>query len=71
MTTYHIEIDRTLCSGFGSCAEHAPHLFELDSGGTARPLADAADDEAVLDAAASCPMGAIALIEVSAAKQAA
>ena len=32
---YRIEIDRTLCSGFGACAELAPEIFELDAGGTA------------------------------------
>ena len=27
---YRIEIDRSLCSGFGACAELAPDLFELE-----------------------------------------
>ena len=35
MSTYRIEIDRSLCSGFGSCVEHAPDIFDLDAGGIA------------------------------------
>ena len=30
---YRIVIDRSLCSGFGACAELAPDIFELDDGG--------------------------------------
>ena len=29
---YRIVIDRSLCSGFGACAELAPEIFELDGG---------------------------------------
>ncbi len=58
--TYRIVIDQSLCSGFGSCAELAPEIFELE-GGTARLRVGESDDEAVLDAADSCPMGAIAI----------
>lgn len=59
MTTYRIEIDRGHCSGFGSCVQAAPAAFELDATGVARTLVLVSDDSAVLDAAASCPMGAV------------
>jgi ferredoxin len=64
---YRVEIDRSLCSGFGACAELAPDVFEVDTGGTATVRRGETDDPAVLDAAAACPMAAIAVIEVQAA----
>jgi len=30
-----IKLDRTLCDGFGKCAEHAPDVFDLDEWGYA------------------------------------
>ena len=60
---YRIVIDRSLCSGFGSCAELAPHVFEVDEGGLVSLRAGTSEDPAVLEAAASCPMGAIAVVE--------
>jgi ferredoxin len=62
-----IVIDRSLCSGFGSCAELAPHLFELDAEGIAAFRAGTTDDQAAYDAADSCPMGAIMVVEEAAA----
>lgn len=62
-----IVIDRSLCSGFGSCAELAPHLFEIDGEGIASFRVGTSDDPAARDAAASCPMGAITVIDVEAA----
>ncbi len=62
-----IVIDRSLCSGFGSCAELAPHLFQLDREGFAALRVGTTDDQAAHDAAASCPMGAITVIEEKAA----
>ena len=64
---YTIVIDRSLCSGFGSCAELAPDVFEVDDGGLVSLRMGASDDAAVLDAASSCPMGAIRVIEERAA----
>ena len=63
MTTYRIEIDRSLCSGFGSCVDASPTHFALDDSGVARVLVTDTDDDAVLEAAASCPMGAITVFE--------
>lgn len=64
---YRIEIDRTLCSGFGACAELAPEIFELDAGGVASVRTRESDDPRVVDVAAACPMSAISVIEVEAA----
>jgi ferredoxin len=60
---YRIMIDRSLCSGFGSCAESAPEVFEVDDGGLVSLLVGTSNDPAVLDAAASCPMAAITVVE--------
>ncbi len=64
---YKIVIDRSLCSGFGACAELAPEIFELDAGGTATVRVGESSDPAVLDAAAACPMAAITVLEEQAA----
>lgn len=64
---YRIEIDRSLCSGFGACTELAPDVFEIDDGGTASARTGQSDDPAVLDAAAACPMAAITVTEERAA----
>jgi ferredoxin len=60
-----IVIDRSLCSGFGVCAELAPKLIQIDREGIASVRVGISDDPAALDAAASCPMGAIAVVEES------
>ena len=60
---YEIQIDRSLCSGFGSCVELAPDVFELDGGGTASVRVGQSADPAVRDAEAACPMAAIQVIE--------
>jgi ferredoxin len=64
---YRIVIDRSLCSGFGSCAELAPEVFEVDGGGLVSLRIGTSDDAAVLEAAAACPMAAISVIEEQAA----
>ena len=60
---YRLEIDRQLCSGFGSCLEAAPGIFELDRSGVATLLVSETDDASVLAAAGSCPMGAISVFD--------
>lgn len=70
MTTYRIEIDRSLCSGFGTCARLAPDLIALDGSGIATLRVGETDDEAVFDAADSCPMGAITVDELAAERAA-
>lgn len=64
---YEIVIDRSLCSGFGTCAELAPEVFELDSGGTASVRVGRSNDPIVLEAASACPMAAIQVVELEAA----
>ena len=71
MSTYRIVIDRSLCSGFGTCAEMAPHVFEVGPDGIAAARVGESDDEAVLDAAAACPMAAIAVYDIASGEQAA
>jgi ferredoxin len=60
---YRIEIDRSLCSGFGSCAELAPRNLKLADDGLADVTDPRTDDAAIVGAAASCPMGAIAVFD--------
>jgi ferredoxin len=64
---YRIQIDRSLCSGFGACAELAPDVIELDASGNAKARVGVSNDLAVLDAAAACPMAAITVTEEEAA----
>jgi ferredoxin len=63
MSTYRITIDRDLCSGFGTCAELAPELFDIGPDGIAATRQGSTDDPAVFDTAAACPMGAISVVE--------
>jgi ferredoxin len=60
---YRIEIDRSLCSGFGSCAEHAPDSLSIGADGLAAASRNPTDEAAVIEAAAACPMGAIAVYD--------
>ena len=69
MNNFRIQIDRSLCSGFGSCIELAPDLIELDASGIAALRVGETDDVASLDAAESCPMGAIAVFELDSEAQ--
>jgi len=63
MTTHRIVIDGSLCSGFGTCAELAPELFDIGPDGVASARQGTTGDDGVLDAAGSCPMGAIAIYD--------
>jgi ferredoxin len=62
-TLYRIEIDRSLCSGFGACVEEAGDAFHIENG-LAVAVATSTDPR-VLDAADACPMGAIFVTEVA------
>jgi ferredoxin len=64
MTRYRIQIDRSLCSGFGSCTELAPDVFELGPDAIATLRVGESSDPAVLDAVDACPMGAIEVVEL-------
>ena len=56
---YRIQIDGSLCSGFGICAELAPDAIAVGPDGLATNLTGLTDNPAVLEAANSCPMAAI------------
>ena len=56
---FRVQIDRSLCSGFGSCVDAAPELFRLGDDGIAVALVENLDAAALLDTVRSCPMGAI------------
>lgn len=58
-----IQIDRSLCSGFGSCADAAPSLFRVGDDGIAVVLREVDDLADAIDAADSCPMGAITVLD--------
>jgi len=64
---YRIEIDGSLCSGFGACADVAPEVVEVGGDGIASQRVGWSADPAVLDAAAACPMAAITVVEAEAA----
>jgi ferredoxin len=64
---YRVTIDRSLCSGFGACADLAPEISDVDDGGLVSLRVGRSDDPAVLDAAAACPMAAISVVEERAA----
>ena len=61
-----IKLDRTMCDGFGKCAEHAPTVFSLDEWGY--PIVDDNPLPAELVALAKravrdCPKRAISIRE--------
>ncbi|NUT53776.1 MAG: ferredoxin [Saccharothrix sp.] len=59
MSEWTIEVDRGACLGTGMCTSIAPERFRLE-GGTSTPVDARVDpDDAVIDAAESCPMEAI------------
>jgi ferredoxin len=71
MSTYKVVIDRSLCSGFGTCAELAPDVFSLAGDGIAEARVGTTDDPAALEAAAQCPMAAVAVFDLASGEQAA
>lgn len=55
-----IEVDRGLCSGYQSCVDTAPGVFDVDGDGLAYVVdPTAADPAEVVAAARSCPLSAI------------
>jgi ferredoxin len=68
MSRYRIQIDRSLCSGFGSCVDTAPEAFVLGGDGIAAVREGGLDDR-VLEAARGCPMGAIAVFDAETGEQ--
>jgi ferredoxin len=66
---YSVEIDRSLCSGFGSCVDKAPGAFALGHDRLVEALVDETADAAAVEAAGSCPMGAIAVFRLDTGEQ--
>ena len=64
---YRIEIDRSLCSGFGVCAEVAPDVIEVGKDGLASVRTGTTSNPAVLKAASEGPLAAITVVEEEAA----
>ena len=57
-----VRVDRDLCIGVGNCVAIAPTAFKLDEENKAIVLEPASvDDDALLEAAESCPVQAIIL----------
>ena len=54
-----VEIDRTLCIGYGLCARTAPGSLRLDADGIAEVIPGAVHGEDVVEAARTCPMEAL------------
>jgi len=71
MSTYRITVDPALCSGFASCVDVAPGLFRLGPDGLATAIVAETDDPAAQEAASTCPMAAITVVEVAPERQAA
>ncbi len=61
MTTWLVTVGDE-CIGAGSCAGVAPARFALGDDGRSHPTSELVEeDDAVLDAVASCPMEAISV----------
>jgi ferredoxin len=57
---WRIQVDTDTCIGSGMCVGTSPDFFRFDEDDKSRPVAEVVDrDEAVIDAAESCPVEAI------------
>jgi ferredoxin len=64
MTRWIVAVDKGTCIGSAMCVGIAPGRFALDERQRSGPVAAEIDpDEAVRDAAASCPAEAISLVD--------
>jgi len=55
-----VKVDRDLCIGVGNCVAFAPSVFVLDGERKAVVLdSSSVDEDTLLEAAKSCPEGAI------------
>jgi ferredoxin len=61
---WRVDVD-SACIGSGSCVGVAPNYFAMDAGHRSHPTrTDIEPDDTVLDAAASCPVEAIAIVDL-------
>jgi ferredoxin len=62
-----LRLDAAVCDGFGTCAGHAPDLFELDEWGYASLLGDGTvpqgQESLAKRAIIDCPVHAIATVD--------
>jgi len=62
-----VQLDATMCDGYGRCAEFAPDVFVLDDWGYGSPVAAGevppGSEDAARLAAAECPVKAILIHE--------
>jgi ferredoxin len=62
-----IRLDRTICDGFGKCAEHAQGYFSLDDWGyaslTGKGDVAPEDETAVTRAILDCPVHAVTTLD--------
>jgi ferredoxin len=56
---WSVAVDRTACIGASVCANYAPGVFELKAGKSSPRASTTEPDDAVLDAAETCPVSAI------------
>jgi len=61
--TWKVGVDPGACIGSGMCAALVPEWFTLNGPHATVTAEDAAPDEILLDAADSCPAGAITVTE--------
>lgn len=62
---YRVEIDRTLCIGYGLCTRTAPSSLRLAADGVAEVVAGTPHGGDVVEAAETCPMEAISVYDES------
>jgi ferredoxin len=62
---FRIETDKKACIGCGTCVVIAPKAFDLDEEGysVVKDSWKEVDDETLIEAARSCPSGAIILFD--------
>jgi ferredoxin len=64
---FKIEIDRSLCCGYGVCKEICPTVYDVDEGGLVvlkSEIVSGNDIEAAQEGADACPQSVIVLTEV-------
>lgn len=63
--SYKIEVDREACIGAAPCFAIAPKVFKIDNENKAVVVDEkGADDKTILEAAQSCPVNAIKIIDL-------
>ncbi len=61
--SFQIIIDRSICNGYGACADIAPADFAIGDDGIAVASQNASDPDAAREAQRQCPMGAITVLD--------